>query len=188
MKLIRSIVLALAFITSIASAAQPSAQLPTVRISDVIDSGQAMKHKKLNIFVISSSHKNKLDLATRYNILRTKVKAFFRPNHFVSIVANSEVKACDAIVRKLDKRQAKIGTIWFDSHGQYIKGYSLFTMGKDEIDYRSLKEEAINAPMKKVATYTDRDTRVVIGSCYGGATYRRSSIDYKDTTRMNGIR
>ena len=26
----------------------------------------------------------------------------------------------------------------------------------------------------------------IIGSCYGGATYHRSSIDYKDTTRMNG--
>ena len=34
--------------------------------------------------------------------------------------------------------------------------------------------------------FTDRETKVIIGSCYGGATYNRASIDYKDTTRMNG--
>ena len=186
MKLFRSVIYLVTLFAGMASTAQPSVTLPGNRIMDVMDSGQMAKAKKLNIFVISKRHKGKLDLATRYNVFRTKVKAFFRPNHFVSIVAKNETQACNAIISQLDKRQANIGTIWFDSHGEYIKGYSLFTIGKDEINFQSLKNPTINAPLKKLAAYANRDTRVVIGSCYGGATYRRSSIDYKDTTRMNG--
>jgi len=41
-------------------------------------------------------------------------------------------------------------------------------------------------PIKELSSFSDRDTKVIIGSCYGGATYHRASIDYKDTTRMNG--
>ena len=153
------------------------------------DAGETLivsKKKHINFFIISKRHKHKLDLATRYNIFKTKLKAFFRPNHFVSIVAKDEEQAGAEIIYHLNKHNARIGTIWFDSHGEYIKGYSLFTIGKDEVNYRSLKDSAINTPLSRVAAYADRETKVVIGSCYGGATYRRSSIDYKDTTRMNG--
>jgi hypothetical protein len=66
----------------------------------------------------------------------------------------------------------------------YKKGYSLFFIGKDEISYISLKDSVLISNFEKLSPFADPNTRLVIGSCYGGATYNRSSIDYKDTTRI----
>jgi hypothetical protein len=68
----------------------------------------------------------------------------------------------------------------------YKKGYSLFFIGHDEVSYYTLKDSAVASPLRQLAAYSTDETKVVIGSCYGGATYYRCSIDYKDTTRMNG--
>jgi hypothetical protein len=68
----------------------------------------------------------------------------------------------------------------------YKKGYSLFFIGNDEISYRTLKDSSMRTPLYDLAAFTDDNTKVIIGSCYAGATYHRPSIDYKDTTRMNG--
>jgi hypothetical protein len=145
-----------------------------------------LKKKRLNFFIISKRHKGKLDLATRYNIFRTKLKSFFAPNRFVSIVAKNEIQASAEIEYHLKNKNARLGTLWFDSHGKYITGHSLFFIGKDEISYTSLTNPFIKSPLQWVAAFADEETKLVIGSCYGGATYYRSSIDYKDTTRMNG--
>jgi hypothetical protein len=76
--------------------------------------------------------------------------------------------------------------VWFDSHGLYKKGYSLFYIGHDEISFKKLKDSSFTNPFDSLTPYATNETRLVIGSCYGGATYHRSSIDYRDTTRMNG--
>lgn len=144
------------------------------------------KKKKLNFFIISRRKKGKLDLATRFNVFRTKTKSLFRRQKFMSIIAEDAEKVSVKMVYWLDKYNARIGTIWFDSHGMYKKGYSLFFVGKDEISYKTLKDSATIFPFLKIAPMTDNESKIVIGSCYGGATYRRLSIDYKDTTRMNG--
>jgi hypothetical protein len=68
----------------------------------------------------------------------------------------------------------------------YKKGYSLFFIGTDEVSYKTLADSSVAAAFSPLAGYTTRQSKFVIGSCYGGATYTRSSIDYKDTTRMNG--
>ena len=93
---------------------------------------------------------------------------------------------CEKVNYRLRKYNARIGTIWFDSHGMYKKGYSLFFIGKDEYSYNTLKDSATFATLLPLAPYSDHNTKVIIGSCYGGATYHRASIDYKDTSRMNG--
>ncbi|MES1214644.1 MAG: hypothetical protein ABUT20_03925 [Bacteroidota bacterium] len=142
--------------------------------------------KKLNFFIVSKRHKGKLDLASRFNVLRTKLKSLFRRKKFVSIVAGSAQQASSKMQYRLKKYNARIGTLWFDSHGMYKKGYSLFFIGHDEYSYKSLKDSCMIQPMKELSLFSDRDTKVIIGSCYGGATYERASIDYKDTTRMNG--
>jgi hypothetical protein len=142
--------------------------------------------RKLNFFVVSKRKKGKLDLATRYNVLRTKLKSFFRRQKFVSIVAESAEQASAKIQYRLEKYNAGIGTVWFDSHGMYKKGYSLFFIGRDEISYKTLKDSVIISPFQQLAFLADNESRIVIGSCYGGATYQRLSIDYRDTTRMNG--
>lgn len=142
--------------------------------------------RKINFFIISKPQKGKLDLASRFNIFRTKIKGLFRRKKFVAIVARNTAHAGRKMERKLLKRNAEIGTLWFDSHGMYKKGYSLFFIGSDEISYYTLKDSFVSQPFHRIAKYSGTESKIVIGSCYGGATYYRSSIDYSDTTRMNG--
>lgn len=142
--------------------------------------------KKLNFFIVSKRKKGKLDLATRFNVMRSKVKSLFRKKRFVAIVAGDARQASAKIQYRLKKYDARIGTIWFDSHGMYKKGYSLFLIGDDEISYKTLQDSSLVSIFSQMADYADNETKLVIGSCYGGATYHRPSIDYKDTTRMNG--
>src|SRR5688572_2686156 len=142
--------------------------------------------RKMNFFIISKPKQGKSDLASRFNIMRGKVKGLFRRKVFVAIVARDTKRASVKVQRKLNKYNGRIGTLWFDSHGMYKKGYSLFFIGHDEISNYTLKDSNIAIPLQRLAVYSNNETKVVIGSCYGGATYYRCSIDYKDTTRMNG--
>ena len=144
------------------------------------------KKQKLNFFVVSKRKKGKLDPATRFNVLRTKIRSLFRPKNFVAIIAGDAEQASAKIVHRLKKYNATIGTIWFDSHGAYKKGYSLFYIGHDEISFKQLKDTSFTSSFGVLTRYSTNETKLVIGSCYGGATYQRSSIDYRDTTRMNG--
>jgi hypothetical protein len=147
---------------------------------------QPAKKGSLNFFVIAKRKKGKLDPATRFNVLRTKIKSVIRPKKFVAVVARDADQASAKIIHRLTKHNSNIGTIWFDSHGLYKKGYSLFFVGHDEINYKSAKDSCIAVAFEKLTYYSTDNTRLVIGSCYGGATYTRSSVDYRDTTRMNG--
>jgi hypothetical protein len=144
------------------------------------------KKRTLNFFVISKRKKGKIDPATRFNVMRAKIKSLFRPKKFVAIVASDAENATTKIVHRLKKYDSNIGTIWFDSHGMYRKGYSLFFIGHDEINYKSVKDSCIEGAFQNLTNYSTGNTRLVIGSCYGGATYTRCSVDYRDTTRMNG--
>ena len=151
-----------------------------------LQSGSRHEKSKMNFFIISKPKKGKIDPASRFNILRGKIKGVFRKKTFVAIVAKDASHASAKIQRKLNKYERRIGTLWFDSHGMYKKGYSLFFIGHDEVSYYTLKDSAVASPLRQLAAYSTDETKVVIGSCYGGATYYRCSIDYKDTTRMNG--
>lgn len=146
----------------------------------------ATKKQKLNFFIISKRKKGKLDLATRFNIFRTKIKSLLRPNKFVSIVAGNAEEMRAGVINKLEKKNASLGTIWFDSHGMYKKGYALFFIGHDEISRRTLTDSQQQHAFRDLSPYINTESRIILGSCYAGATYNRSSIDYKDTTRMDG--
>ncbi len=152
-------------------------ELPEISISE---------KKQLNFFIVSKRKKGKLDLATRYNVFRTKMKSFFKPKRFISVVAKDAESMSTKVEYSLRRHNARIGTLWFDSHGMYKKGYSLFFIGHDEYSYKTLNDSCLVTPLQLLSPYTDDGTKVIIGSCYGGATYSRLSIDYKETTRMNG--
>jgi hypothetical protein len=59
-------------------------------------------------------------------------------------------------------------------------------LGNDEISSYTLKDSAYIRILKDIADYSDHETKIIIGACYGGATYSRPAIDYRDTTRMDG--
>ena len=163
-------------------------QLSASKEKDISSSEVSAVEKKqqLNFFVVSKRHKGKIDPASRFNVLRTKLKSLVRPGKFVSIVARNAEEASESIEYRLQKHNARIGTLWLDSHGMYKKGYSVFFIGQDEYSYKTVNDSMERTPLQRLVDYTDEETSVIIGSCYGGATYYRASIDYKDTTRMNG--
>lgn len=184
MRIAKTILLPAFLFVSNASFSQEFMNVPGLQKKKEIASTE--KKKKLNFFIISKPKKGQLDLAARFNIFRGKLKSLFRKKKFVAIVAKDTRQAVASIQYRLQKYDASIGTLWFDSHGMYKKGYSLFFIGKDEVSFKTLKDSAVQAPFEELSFYSDEDTKVIIGSCYGGATYERPSIDYKDTTRMNG--
>jgi hypothetical protein len=144
------------------------------------------KQKHLNFFIISAPKKGKLDLGSRFNIVRSKLKSLFRPKKFVAIVAKDMQTASAKVQYRLNRSDSHIGTLWFDGHGSYKKGYAVFHTGKDEFNYHSVKDPVYIKPLQELATYTDEKSKVVIGSCYGGATFFRKSLYSNDTIRMNG--
>lgn len=92
----------------------------------------------------------------------------------------------DRVEYRLKKYNAAIGSIWFDSHGAYKKGYSFFTIGHDEFSYGNITDAAHTKPFLRLLPYCDTSTRVGIGSCYGGATYVRPGSEKFAEAKMNG--
>ena len=79
-----------------------------------------------------------------------------------------------------------IGTIWFDSHGHFNRRRSLFEIGEDEYNCKSVRDSTYTRYLKRLADYCDTNTKAGIGSCYGGATYSLPAIEEFPEARMNG--
>lgn len=148
--------------------------------------GLEVRTNSVNFFVISKRQKGRFDVATKYNIVRTKLKKIFHGKNFMPVVAKNGTDMCAQIEKKLKKRNAQIGTIWFDSHGKFKKGYALFTIGENEYNYSSIKDSSLAAHFIKLAPYIGPKSSIIIGSCYGGATFKRLTNRYKDTAHMRG--
>lgn len=143
------------------------------------------KKRKLNFFIISKPKKF-WDPATHFNIMRAKLKSLLRPTRFVCIVASSSEQMASKMKFRIRKYNAQIGNIWFDSHGSLKKGYSFFTIGKDEFSYKNINDSNHVRAFLELAVYCDSNTHIGIGSCYGGATYSRPETETFKESRMNG--
>src|SRR5690242_6634553 len=140
----------------------------------------------LNFFIISKPKKGKIDPATRFNIFRTGIRAFFHRNHFVSVVVSSSEEMSRKVLKKIHRKNACIGTLWFDSHGVYKKAHALFMVGRDEFNYLNIGDVQNTHYLELLRPYCSPQTNVVIGSCYGGATFKRGFAHNNDSIRMNG--
>src|SRR6185436_10689148 len=109
--------------------------------------------QKINFFVVSKRKKGKLDPATSFNVLRTKIKSLWRPKNFVAIIAGDADQASAKIIHRLKKYNATIGTVCFDSHGSYKKGYSLFYIGHDEINYKNIYDSCLSKAFSNLTAY-----------------------------------
>jgi hypothetical protein len=119
-------------------------------------------------------------------ILRARKKGMTRRDKFVVIVARSAKEATDKMEGHLQKKNAMVGSLWFDTHGRYANGYSSFILGKDEFSYKTINDTTKMKDFRALASYCDEWTRVAIGSCYGGATYEKPAHNGKPASRMNG--
>lgn len=127
------------------------------------------KQCRMNIYVISKDQKKEILPFT------VKVRAVFKSllskKRMRVIVASKSEFAAAKIERLLKKHHAVIGNLWFDSHGLYKNGYSSFSIGEDHFSYKNINDSTQTAFLQRIALYTDENTRVGLGSCYGGATF-----------------
>jgi hypothetical protein len=104
--------------------------------------------------------------------------------HFLSV--SSDEEAVQKIKRILDKHHAKIGSLWFDSHGHYKQGYSSFHIGNNEFSYKNITDSNAVLYLQQLSVYCDHNTNIGIGSCYGGATFTFPGNSTAPAGRMNG--
>jgi hypothetical protein len=117
---------------------------------------------------------------------QAKLMELFNKKKMYVIIARSSEDMADQIITILEKRNAVIGNIWFDSHGHFTRRRSLFEIGNDEFNYMSIRDSCFTLHLKKLAVYCDTSTNAGIGSCYGGATYSLPAVEEFPEQRMNG--
>lgn len=155
----------------------------------VLETHSAMPDKtiltrRINFYVVNKP--KTLDLYSRLVIIRAKHRASTRKEKFIVVVVSSTDQVRNKIIDILQKRNAMIGSLWFDSHGHYKNGYSSFSIGNEEFSYKTIRDTSATNNLHALAGYCDEYTRIAIGSCYSGATYEQPAHDGKPASRMNG--
>jgi len=150
----------------------------------VRDSASKSGIRRVNFYVVNKP--KTLDLFSRLVIVRARKKGMTRRHKFIVIVASSSKEVREKIEDYLVKKNAMIGSLWFDSHGRYANGYSSFILGKDEFSYKTIDNTAHTKHLHALAAYCDEYTRIAIGSCYGGATYEKPAHNGLPSSKMNG--
>lgn len=139
--------------------------------SQVANSTQPLspKQKRMNIYIISKDEKKEILPFTVK--VRAVLKSLFSKKRMRVIVASKSEFAAAKVEKLLHKHHAMIGNLWFDSHGLYKNGFSSFTIGKENFNYANINDSSHTSFLQQIARHTDENTKVGIGSCYGGATF-----------------
>lgn len=145
---------------------------------------QTKKEKRLNIYVISKD--KKFELLPFTVKARAFVKSIFSKKRMRIVVASKSEFAAAKIEKLLKKHKAIIGNLWFDSHGLYKKGFSSFSIGEDNFNYKNINDTVHNVSLRKIASFTDATTKIGIGSCYAGATFTHPGSATVKSGPMNG--
>lgn len=124
---------------------------------------------RLNVYIISKD--KKIELLPFTVKVRAFTKSIFSKKRMRVIVASKAEFAADKIEKLMKKHHAVIGNLWFDSHGFYKNGFSSFSIGEDNFNYKNINDTNHTVFLKKIASFTDEATKVGIGSCYGGAHF-----------------
>lgn len=124
---------------------------------------------RMNIYIISKD--KKFELLPFTVKTRAFVKSIFSKKRMRVIVASKSEFAYNNVAKLLKKHHAVIGNLWFDSHGLYKNGFSSFSIGSENFSYKNINDTQHTAFLRKLALLTDENTKVGIGSCYGGATF-----------------
>ena len=147
-------------------------------------SNSTPNQRRLNFYIANKP--KTFDLFSRLVIIRARKQGLSRHHNFVAIVATSSKEVRQKMERHLRRKNAMIGSLWFDTHGRYANGYSSFILGTDEFSYKTIKDTVRTAQLRALAPYCDEHTQVAIGSCYSGATYEKPAHNGAPASRMNG--
>ena len=148
------------------------------------DSISKSSPRRINIIV--SKKMTKPDAALISFQLQAKWHRLFHKREMFVIIAGSINDLTDKIVKIMDREDAVIGNLWIDSHGHMGRRISLFEIGKDEINYQTIRENYIREALAKIGTYCDSNTNIGLGSCYSAASFTLPPVDKFPEQRMNG--
>jgi hypothetical protein len=157
--------------------------LEAIAASNTPNSGD-LPIRRLNFLV--SPYQKKFDPAAFSFQLQAKLMQLFHKKEMFVIIVNSSEEMAEKIIQILKRKNALVGNIWFDSHGHFQRRRSLFEIGTEEFNYRTIRDTVFTVHLKRLANYCDSNTNVAIGSCYGGATYILPAIETFPAQRMNG--
>lgn len=104
--------------------------------------------------------------------------------HYLAVSIDED--AVNMIKEILEKHHARIGSVWFDSHGLYKQGYSSFHIGNAEFSYKNINDVSVTKFLHQLKIFCDSATNIGIGSCYGGATFDFPGNEHSPAGRMNG--
>ena len=141
---------------------------------------------KKRINIVLSNKAVRLDPA----LLSTHIQAwwnqlFHRKKMHVLVVKTIE-EAVERIDRLMEKENAVIDNIWFDSHGHMGRRLAVLEIGDVELNYETIREPWFKEKISSIGKYCDSNSKVVLGSCYSGAEYMSGGIDSFPARKMNG--
>jgi len=158
----------------------------TIASSNALDTNDSNKEPARRINFVVSPKQKKFDGAPFSFQLQAILMRKYHKKDFYLVIAGSSEDMLKKITRILKRKNAMIGNIWFDSHGHFQRRRSLFEIGEEEFNYKTIHDSAFTVHLKKLAVYCDINTNVGIGSCYGGATYTLPAVEIFPAQRMNG--
>ena len=129
------------------------------------------------------------DKGFHFSAVTVKAQAFIRDvfdKKFHFLTVSSDEEATQKITAILTAHHAKIGSLWFDSHGLYKQGYSSFHIGNNEFSYKNINDSTSTQWLQQLSAFCDNYTNIGIGSCYGGATFHFPGNENVPAGRMNG--
>jgi len=174
----------LAQTTTIFSQGTPAASITQRDTIQTCDPNSRPNQRRLNFYIADKP--KTFDLFSLLVIIRARKQGLSRHHDFVAIVATSSKEVRQKMEQHLRKKNAMIGSLWFDTHGRYANGYSSFILGTDEFSYKTIKDTVHTAQLRALAPFCDEYTQVAIGSCYSGATYEKPAHNGAPASRMNG--
>jgi hypothetical protein len=146
----------------------------------------SLPHNKKRLNVVLSNKASRPDPAMMSFHSQAWWNQLFHKKKFRFIIANTADEAVNRISNIMEKENALIGNIWFDSHGHMGRRVSLLELGDVELNYQSIKEPWIKEKVAAIGKYCDSITRISLGSCYSGAGYYSAGTDSFPQQRMNG--
>lgn len=161
-------------------------QGPSTVPAMVNDTVKVLDTARLNFYILTMDFKHKVDVFGFTVKLRADIRSIFSKRKLYVIKAKNAEQVARKMNGILQREQAMVGTLWFDSHGFYRSCISSVNIGSDAYSYRNINDSAATAPLRLIARYCDRGSSIGIGSCYGGATFIKPATDSTPAVKMNG--
>ncbi len=140
--------------------------------------------KRINLVISSSSQK--VEIAQYSFQFQAHMNRLFHGKKFHFMIVKSLDEAVKRITQLMIKEDAMIGNLWLDSHGHLGRRISLVEIGINEINHNTIKEPKIEVMLKNIGLYCDSVTKIGLGSCYSGASFKLPQVDRFPEQRMNG--